>query len=54
MKIQHPDLVRLASTPEDRADRVALGRRAGLHGKTHKQVRSNDRRKAIRDSREGA
>lgn len=45
-------IVRPGSTREDRQLRVELGRRAGTHGKSRKQVRGSDRRKAIRESRE--
>jgi hypothetical protein len=47
-----PDFVRLASTAEDRAERMAFVHRATRPGKSHRQTRSNDRRKAITESRE--
>jgi hypothetical protein len=55
MKQPKPNFVRLASTPEDRAERVALGRRAGLHTpKRRKGSRAVQRAQAIRESRESA
>ena len=52
MKHTHPDFVRVPSTREDRAELVALRHRAKRAGKTPAQTRSNDRRKAIEESRE--
>lgn len=49
-KVSQPAYVRPRSTRADRQERVELRRRAGVHGKSRKQVRSNDRRKAIRES----
>jgi hypothetical protein len=48
------DFVRVPSTREDRAELVALRHRAKRAGKTQAQTRSNDRRKAIDESREEA
>ncbi len=45
--------VRPVSTPADRSARVEQGRRAGFHGKTRKQARPGDRRRAIDASRKG-
>ena len=54
MQQSTPDLVRLPSTPEQRAERMAFVHRATRPGKPHKQVRSNDCRKAISESRKAA
>jgi hypothetical protein len=54
MKQLAPSFVRPVTTREDRQARVELGRRAGKHGKPVRQTRSNDRRKAIIESREAA
>ena len=47
-----PALVRLPSTREDREELLAFVHRAKRPGKTPAQTRSNDRRKAIRESQE--
>jgi hypothetical protein len=50
-----PNFVRPVSTPEDRAERVELGRRAGLHTpKIRKGSRASRRAQAIRESQESA
>jgi hypothetical protein len=47
-----PEFVRVPSTPEDRRELLALAHRAGHPGKPIRQTRSNDNRKAIKDSQE--
>jgi hypothetical protein len=52
MKTTVPVLVRLPSTREDREELMAFVHRAKRPGKATSQTRSNDRRQAIRESRE--
>jgi hypothetical protein len=54
MQQPQPNFVRSVSTAEDRAERLAFVHRATRPGKSHRQTRSNDRRQAIRESREAA
>lgn len=47
-----PDFIRPRKTPEEVQELVELRRRARIHVKTPQQTRSNDRRRAIRESQE--
>ena len=53
MTTDTPVFVRVPSTREDRAERVAFAHQAASRpGKPVRQTRSNERRRAIRESRE--